>query len=279
MKMIIADSSCDITELNREYKNISYKRVPLSIMIEGNNYIDTAELNIDLMMQHMETYKGKTSSACPSPDAWAEAARDADEIFMIPLSSSLSGSYNSALIAQNMINEEYPDKKVYIVDSLAASGENILLVYKLAELLESGMDFLDVCVKIEDYKSKVKLNFVLFSINNLVKNGRVSKLIGVASNALNMSFVGEASEEGTFKLLHKGRGLAKSIGLMIDDMKKTGYKGGKVIISHALNELGAIKLKENILKNFPNANISIVKCSGLCSYYAERNGFLVGYEI
>ena len=63
-----------------------------------------------------------------------------------------------------------------------------------------------------------------------------------------MSFVGEASEEGTFKLLHKGRGLAKSIGLMIDDMKKAGYKGGKVIISHALNELGAIKVKENILK-------------------------------
>lgn len=279
MIKIIADSSCDITSLDKEYPNISFSRVPLRITVDGVNYVDTEELDVSIMMQHVETFKGKTASACPSPSAWLEASQDADTIFMVTLSSGMSGSYNSALVAQKMIEEENPEKKVYVVDSLAASGKNALIVYKLAEYIAKGMSFLDVCVKIENYKSKLALNFLLFSIDNLIKNGRVGKLTGMAASALNIVLIGVASEEGTLKPLNKARGLSKTIATLVSSMKANGYRKGKVIISHSFNELGAIKLKEAIQKEFGSDKISIVKCSGLCSYYSERNGLLVGYEI
>lgn len=279
MKIVISDSACDITELDKSYENVIFKRVPLSITVENTNYIDTDDLDVDMMMQHFETYNGKTSSACPSPSAWVEAAKNCNEIIMVALSANLSGSYNSAMLAKDIIEEENPNAKVYVVNALSVSGKNALLAYKAAELLSQNIDFLDLCIKLEDYKSNIKTNFVLFSIDNLVKNGRVSKLVGMAANALNMSFVGEASEEGTLKMLHKCRGLTKSINAIVLEMKNNNYNNGKVIISHTVNELGSIKLKEKILETFPNANISIIKCSGLCSYYSERNGLIIGYEI
>lgn len=279
MKKIIADSSCDIASLDKEYKNVSFERVPLTIMIERTSYVDDFNLDINLMMQHMETYKGKSSTACPSPFAWVEASKDADEVFFVTITSGLSGSYNSALVAKDMIEEIDPSKKIYVVDSLATSSKNVLIIHKLAELLEKGVPFEEICGIIENYKNNTKLNFILFSIDNLVKNGRVGKITGIAASALNINLIGEASGEGTLTPLCKGRGLTKSLNLLLNTMKMENYNGGKVVIAHAFNEFGAIKLKENILTDYPKADISIIKCSGLCSYYSERNGILVGYEI
>lgn len=279
MRKIIADSSCDITTLDRQYNNVSFSTVPLSITIENKSYLDDTTLNIEEMMYHMESTKEKTSSACPSPDYWIKESKDANEIFMVPMTSALSGSFNSAVLAKEMILEKEPDKKIYVLDTLSTSGANALIIYKLASLLETTLSFEKICEEIDKYKSKLKLNFILFSINNLVKNGRVNKLAGMAISKLNISLIGEASKEGTLNPLYKARGQNKSIELIIQEMLSNGFKNGKVVISHCFNETGAKKLMEKIKETFGDCKVSIKKASGLVSYYAERNGLLIGYEI
>lgn len=277
MRKIIADSSCDILSLSQNIKNVNYSRVPLSITVGNTNYVDDENLDISIMMEHMEKFKGQSLTACPGPGLWYEAAVDGDEIIMVAITSVLSGSYNSALVAKEMLEDEFPVKKVHVVDTLSAGAMNVLIVEKLAELMDSSLTFEEVVKEIETYKNEVKLNFVLLSIDNFIKNGRVSKIAGLAVNALNINIVGEA-KNGTLNPLHKVRGFKKSLVTLVNDIKQSGLRNGKVVICHSFNDEGANKLKELLLEEFKNIKIRIEKCSGLCSYYAERGGILVGYE-
>ena len=279
MLKIIADSSCDIKEMSNEYKNVLFSTVPLNITINDKTYIDNENLDIISMMNIMESTKGKSTTACPSPELWINESKNADEIFLVPMTNALSGSYNSAMVAKNMILENYPCKKVYVVNTLNTSSGNTLIIEKIASLANENLSFEKICKKIEEYINSIKLTFVLFNINNLIKSGRVNKLAGIAMSALNITLVGEASKEGTLTPLHKVRGQKKSIDLIVQEMIKNGFNKGKVIITHCFNEEGAIKLKEKILNTFGNCKITIQKASGLVSYYAERSGILVGYEI
>lgn len=279
MIKIITDSSCD-KDLLTNIENLTFKRVPLKVTIGNDDYIDSSDLDINLMMENMESFKGKTGSSCPSPDDWVDAARDADEIYMITISSGMSGSFNSANVAKDMILEEFPDKKVTILDSLGTSGSTQLIAEKIIELVKDGNSFEHISKIASEYISKIKLNFALFSIDNLVKNGRVGKIVGIAANAFNISLVGVADDTGHIGVVDKARGVSKSINSLVKQMKENGYNGGKIIIGHCLNEENANKLKEKIKETFSVIkNIEINQLSGLCSYYAERNGLILAYEI
>jgi len=118
----------------------------------------------------------------------------------------------------------------------------------------------------------------LESLSNLVKNGRVSPAVAAVAGILGVRMVGKASDEGTLQPLHKCRGEKKAILTIIKEMKEHGFKGGKVRISHCFNENMANSIKELILSEYPNTDIDICVCSGLCSYYAEKGGVLVGFE-
>lgn len=278
MRKIVADSSCNRLLLPINYENVKYSRVPLSITVNETNYIDDENLNISKMIEHMESFKGASCTACPGPGVWYEACIDSDEIIMVSITSVLSGSYNSALVAKEMIEEEFPEKKIHVVDTLSAGPMNDLIVEKLAQLMDSDLSFDEIVKEIESYKTKVKLNFILLSIDNFIKNGRVSKIVGLAVNTLNINIVGEA-KEGTLNTLHKVRGFKKSLVTLIEDIKQNCLENGKVIISHSFNEEGALKIKDLLLNEFNNLKIKVEECSGLCSYYAERGGILIGYEI
>lgn len=279
MIKIITDSSCD-KDILTNLDNVLFKRVPLKIMIGNDNYLDTSDLDIVDMMKSMESFKGKTASACPSPNDWIEAADDADEVYMISISSGMSGSFNSANIAKNLILEKFPKRKITVIDSLGTSGSVQLCAEKIMDLVKENNKFEYISSIITDYVKKIKLNFALFSVDNLVKNGRVGKIVGFATNTLNISLVGVADETGHIEVVDKTRGLSKSINSLVKQMKQNGYNGGKIIIGHCLNEDNANKLREKIKETFSVIkNIEINQLSGLCSYYAERNGLILAYEI
>ena len=276
---IIADSGCDFREMANLAKDTQFESVPLTIQVENEIFVDDKQLDIDLMMEKMYASSAASKSACPSPDDYLKSFEGADTIFVVTITGTLSGSNNSAQVAKKIFLEEHPDAQIHVIDSLSAGGEVDLLVTKLNELIQQDLSFDEVVEVISRYQEKTKLLFVLAKVDNLVKNGRLSKLLRTVVGLLNIRMVGEASQTGTLELLQKARGSKKALASAIEELLKAGYKGGRLIIAHRNNEKFCQQFSQLIQEKYPQAQIETIPTSGLCSFYAEEGGILMGYEI
>lgn len=275
---IVADSSCDLKELKALTEDTGYERVPLKIISGDYEFVDDGLNDPKELMDMLHESKNSSSSACPAPQEWADAFTKADYTLAITLTSGLSGSYNSALTAKAMVEEEYPDKKIFILDSLSAGPELSLLVYKANELIHQGLEFEEICEKLTEYHENTHLMFMLSNLDTLVKNGRVSKVTAAMVGVMKIRLVGKASEEGTLEVLEKCRGFKKAVTEILARLANAGFRDGRLIIAHMFNEKEAMTLAKAIHVSFPNAHISMMETSGLCSYYAEEKGILIGFE-
>lgn len=271
---IVSDSAADLLNID----GIEYDVAPLTIITDVKQYVDDENLDVELMASELKAYKGRSSTACPGVGNWLNAFGDAEEIIVFTITGGLSGSYNSACLAKNDYEEEHPDRKVFVVDSLSAGPEITLMVEKAAEYIKEGKTFEDVCEQIMEYKKHTKLLFILESLVNFANNGRVSPVVAKATGLLGIRVVGEASEQGDLSVLDKCRGEKKALATIVNYMKQFGYKGGKVSIGNCANETAAARLKEIILNEFEHAKVECHSLRGLCSFYAEQGGVLVGYE-
>lgn len=278
MFKIIADSSCDLPSLAHLAPDLAYGRAPLRILVGDTEYVDEPGLDTRAMMDAVYSFKGKTGSACPSPEEYADHCRTADECYIVTISSNLSGSYNSAVLARDLVLAESPEKKIHIFDSLSAGPELSLIVEEIARLASSGLAFEEVCAQVQRYQQRTALLFQLNSLENLTKNGRVSKMAGMTAKLLGIHMIGIASEVGTVQPLHKCRGTEKTYSLVLQEMRERGFSGGRVILGHAFQEKGAEMMKNMILAEFPSSRITTMPLSGLCCYYAEEGGLLIGFE-
>ena len=276
---IIADSGCDYREIADLANDTSFKSVPLTIQVDSEIFVDDANLDIDDMMEKMYATSTASKSACPSPDDYLRSFEGAENIFVVTITGSLSGSHNSAQLAKKLFLEERPEANIHVIDSLSAGGEVDLIITKLNELIKEGLSFNEIVEAITHYQEKTKLLFVLAKVDNLVKNGRLNKLIGAVVGLLNIRMVGEASKTGTLELLQKARGAKKALTAAVDEVLKAGYKGGRIIIAHRNNEKFCQQFSSLIKEKFPAADISFLPTSGLCSFSAEEGGLLLGYEI
>jgi len=271
---IVADSSSDVLALEK----IPFASVPLKISTAEKEYVDDAGLDIWQMTEDLLRYAGKSGSACPGVGDWVEAFGDASYVFVVTITSNLSGSYASSVVAKQVYEESHPERKVFLIDSLSTGPEMKLIIEKLEELIDSGITYEEVCVGITEYQKHADLLFMLESLQNLANNGRVSHLAAKAVGILGIRVVGRASEVGTLEQLSKCRGEKKGLTALFQYMKDYGFAGGKVRIGHCFNEGAAEKLKEMIRQEFASAKIEILGLRGLTSFYAEKGGLLVGFE-
>ena len=147
----------------------------------------------------------------------------------------MSGSYTSAIVAQKMLKEEDENVNIHVINTLSAGGQNDLFLLKINELIKEGLSW-SSSSKNEWISKKIQSLFLqLEKVDNLVKNGRLNKLVGAVIGMLNIRLVGNASPEGTLNLLHKAKGQKKAVQAVWAEMKKNGYKGGRVVISHCSN--------------------------------------------
>lgn len=275
---IVADSGCDYRQLAQLAPDTEFVSVPLSIQIGDQTFVDEASLDIDQMVSVMQSTSEAATSACPSTQAYEEAFAGAENVIVVTITGGLSGSFNAARVARDMYLEEHPDAKIHLLDSLSAGGEMDLLVTEINRLIASGLEFEEVVSAITTYQENSKLLFVLAKVDNLVKNGRLSKLVGAVVGLLNIRMVGEASSEGKLELLQKARGHKKSVTAAWEEMKKAGYKGGRIIMAHRNNDKFFQQFSDLVKETYPEASIEEVATSGLCSFYAEEGGLLMGYE-
>ncbi|HFI0451533.1 TPA: DegV family protein [Streptococcus suis] len=276
---IVVDSGCDYRQLKNLAPDTEFISVPLTIQVGDQAFVDDANLDIDHMMEVMEASKSAAGSACPSPQAYQAAYEGAENIIVMTITGGLSGSFNAARVARDMYVEEHPEVNIHLIDSLSAGGEMDLIVDEINRLITTGMEFDELVQAITTYQENSKLLFVLAKVDNLVKNGRLSKLVGTVVGLLNIRMVGEASSEGKLELLQKARGHKKSVAATFEEMKKAGYNGGRIVMAHRNNDKFFQQFSELVKSTFPNAIVDQVATSGLCSFYAEDGGLLMGYEI
>ena len=270
---IVADSSSNLPGL----EGVAYASVPLKIVTTEKEYVDDAGLDTALMMQELAAYKGRSGTACPNVGEWLEAFGQAENVFAVTITSSLSGCYNACVQAKAAY-EETPGRRVCCLDTLSTGPEMVLIIEKLRALIAAGLDFDQIERSIREYMKHTHLVFMLESVDNLAKNGRVSPLIARAVGVLGIRIVGKASDEGTLQQLHKCRGENRGLDTMLREMEERGYKGGRASIGHCCNEPAALALRDRIRARYPQAEISILPFAGICSYYGEKGAVLAGFE-
>lgn len=271
---IVADSSANLMEMT----SVPFDSAPLKIITAQREFVDDRTLDLEEMLHYFHSYKGRSQTSCPNPQDWLKAFGDGEDIFCITITSGLSGSYNAALVAKEMYESENPGRRVFVIDSLSAGPELTLLAQKLEQLIGEGKTFEEICAYMPEYQKKTGLLFMLESLNNFAANGRVSPAVAKIAGVLGIRIVGKASDQGTLESMDKCRGEAKSLSAILKHLKESGLRKGKVLLHHCLNEGAANRLKEMIQTELPEVAVKIGKNLGLCSYYAEIGGLLVGYE-
>lgn len=274
MVKYVADSSCDI--MTGYYDN--FYSIPLTISTDEKEFVDNSELKVSEMLDYLVGYKGRSYSACPSPDGWLKAFEGADEIYVVTITSKLSGAYSSANIAKEMYLSDHPEAKICIIDTLSTGPEMRLMLEKIMELKSRGLEFEQVEKEVREYLQSTRLFFVLKSLHNLAQNGRINKAVAAAIGMLHIGILGTASEEGDIEPINKCRGDKKTVLGAVEEMKKAGYSGGKVRMCYVENDELARAIEAKIKQEFAEADIVIYPAGGLCSYYAERGGLIIGCE-
>ena len=230
------------------------------------------------MATTLRTYKGKTSTSCPNVGDWLAAYEGADEVYAITITGTLSGSCNAAQLAAEEYQQENPGKRVFVLDSLSTGPEQVLLAEHLRDELAAGKEFDTICEEMLRYHKHTHLLFSLESLANLARNGRVKPAVAAVARMLGIRVIGQASEAGELDVICKTRGEHGALERIVLELKEHGYTNGKVNISHCGNPAAAERLKHMIEAVFEGARVVVTECGGLCSYYAELGGLLIGYE-
>ena len=271
---IAADSSCNLLALD----GADFVSVPLTIRTDAEEFRDDASLDVDAMVAALRATKGRSYSACPNIAQWEEAFGERGDVIAFTITSGLSGSYNAACAAKEICRQRDPSRRIHVVDSLSAGPEIALLIEKALSETRAGADFDGVRRAVQDYRERTRLLFALESMHNHAQNGRVNRLVATMAGVLGIRAVGQASAEGTLEMLGKARGARRTRQLMLSEMERLGYRGGSARIGHCQNVTLALEIRDEIRRRFPAADAQIHPLRGLCSYYAERGGIMLGFE-
>ncbi len=248
----------------------------------GHEFVDTLDLDIQSMLDEMQQ-SSSLKTNCPSISDYAKFMYDQDECFVITLASFLSGSYNSAVAARDMVLEEFPSKKIHIFDSLNASAGELLLALYIHELDEAGCSFDEIREKGEAYLQNIATIFVLEDLGNLIKNGRISKIAERVATILSIYPVLYKRKAKEIKIACKVRGHGNALNRMVEYIsewtKGKPQKSLTMTMSHCEASERAKSIKTRILETCEAIkDVIIVPVSGLSAVYANRGGIILSFE-
>lgn len=272
---IVSDSSSDLLEL----PDVDYRTVPLKVMFGSHEYVDEPGTDVEHMVLTLQEHQGPSTTSCPNTQEWLDAFEGSDEVFAVTISSGLSASYEAAAMARDMYLRSNPGAKVHIFDSHATGPVERLIIEKLRAGVLAGKPYDQIEAETVKYQKSIRILYSLESLNNLARNGRVNAHIARIAGALNIRVIGHASDEGKVELLHRCRGEQRALKAIVAEMQERGCAGGTVYIDHCLNSRAALALKARMEEAFPGIDVRIEPCGVLCSYYADKGGLIIGYEV
>ena len=274
---IIGDSCTDLPDALKEDSH--FMLVPLTLIVDDVSIIDNKSFNQKDFIGKVKASPNSPKSACPSPEDYMKHFDFEGDIYIVTLSSQLSGSYNSAELAKKLYLEEHPKKKIEVFDSRSASVGQTLIAMKIKELIEQKLSFEAIVEKVHAFRDSLKTKFVLESLDTLRKNGRLSGLQAIIASALNIKPVMGATPEGSICKLDQARGITKALIHMAKSIEEDVIKPSERIlgIAHCNNRERAEFIKDEILKRIPFKDCFIVDTAGVSTMYANEGGIIAAY--
>lgn len=274
---IVCDSCTDLSiDLK---KNPDFCTVPLMLHVNGRDFIDDETFNQSEFLAAMKASNTCPKSSCPSPESYMQHFDDADDIYVITLSSQLSGSYNSACLAKDLYLEDHSNKNILVIDSKSASVGQTLIALKIEELGKRGKTFAEITTEILKFRDDMGTKFVLESLDNLRKNGRLSNIQAIIASALNIKPIMGSTPEGTITKVDQARGMKRALAAMAKVIAEEVIDAEKKVlgIAHCNCRERAEQVKEEVLKLKKFKEVFIVDTAGVSSLYANDGGIVVCY--
>lgn len=273
---VIVDSCGEFTE--EMERDAHFVHVALRLNIDGEEFVDDESFDQLDFLKKMKASPNCPKSSCPSPEAYREAFDcGAEHLYAVTLSAELSGSYNSAELGRNLYLEDHPDRKVHVFNSCSASIGETRIAQRIQECEEAGMDFDAVVKDVEQFILNMHTYFVLESLDNLRKNGRLSLVKALVASALNIKPVMGATNQGEIIQLGQARGMQKALRSMVETMaSEIRDPADKVLgIAHCNNRERAEYVKEEVKKLLKVKDIIITDTGGVSTLYASQGGIIM----
>lgn len=273
---IVVDSCGEFTEEMK--KDPHFVHAPLHLYIDEEQFVDDDTFDRLDFLKKMNASPNCPKSSCPSPEVYREAFDcGADHLYAVTLSAELSGSYNSAVLGGGLFQEDHPEAKVHIFNSCSASVGETLIARKIQECEEAGMEFEEVVKTVEQFALNMHTYFVLESLDNLRKNGRLSLVKALVASALNIKPYMGATDQGQIIQLGQARGIQKALRKMVEAMAaEVKNPEEKVLaLTHCNNRERAEFVKEEIQKLIKVKDILILETSGVSTLYAAEGGIIM----
>lgn len=272
---IVVDSCCELPE--KLLSDERFERVPLGIEVGDYSILDDESFDQAEFLRKVAAYPKCPKSSCPSPERFMESyGAEVDHVYVVTLSSHLSGSYNSAMLGKKLYEEKYGKKQIHVVDSESASGGEAQIALKLEELEEAGYPFEQIVEKIEAYRDSVQTYFVLDNLETLRKNGRLSGVKALVASTLSIKPV-MGADKGEIIQRSQTIGIKKALGklaeLAASEVKEP--EGRRLIITHCNAPDRAKLVKEHILAQVSFKECIVMDTRGISSMYANDGGVIV----
>ncbi|MDW5300245.1 MAG: DegV family protein [Sedimentibacter sp.] len=274
MKSNLVVDSC--VDFNEDTENI--ERVPFRILIENEEIIDE-ELDINELIRKMKNTSSQIKTACAPPDDFINKLKKETTNFVVTISSQLSGSYNSAIVSVETMKEKFPETIVHVIDSKSAAAGESLVAVKVKQLIEENFNASEIIEQTNKYVSKLKTFFILDSLDNLAKNGRITNFKAILANIMHIVPIMGEDGEGKIVLKEQVRGKKKAFARLVDMLSEYNIDFENTIlgITHVNCLEKAEKLRDEIKKRYPFKDIKIFKSSGLSTVYADDGGIVIAF--
>lgn len=274
---IIVDSCCDVNSEMKEAMNLEL--VPLVLSLEDKNYIDDESLNIKQYINDMAECKTPPKTACPSPETYMNKYKGKEHTFVVTLSSALSGSYNSAVLAKNIFLEEVGNKFIHVFDSLSASAGETIIALKIQELAKLNISESEIVDKVSKYIKEMKTFFLLESLDHLVKNGRINPIVAKIASMLSIKPIMGGDETGNIKVVDKIRGYKKALIRLAEIIGEEGKNLEEKVLGIAYCNCceRALEFKEEVLKRYKFKDIILMEMGGVSTTYADDGGIVIAF--
>lgn len=275
---IVVDSCCDLT--GQMLKDPHFVKVPLTIRSNGSSFIDNETFDQADLLWAMKQSDDAPATACPSPQSYLDAYQgpEDEDVYVVTLSALLSGSHNSAEQAKLLMEEDHPNKNVYVFNSCSASSGEVLVALKVRELAESGAPFKHVVREVEQFIYQMQTMFVLETLENLRKNGRLTRLQSVITGALKIKLLMGGTPEGEIYKIGQMLSMKQALSKMVDRMAADpAHEGRTLVICHCNCLDRAFQVKEMCEQRCKFGSIIITEAGGVTSVYANDGGIVVAY--
>ena len=273
---IVVDSCCELPDQFRKDPRVEI--VPLGLEVGDYRIMDDENFDQELFLKKVAECPVCPRSSCPSPERYMQACEtEADHVYIVTLSSNLSGSHNSALLGKNLCQEKHGEKQIHVVDSRSASCGETQIAMKAMELEEQGLPFETIVERLEAFRSGMHTYFVLDNLETLRKNGRLTGVKALVASTLNIKPVMAGTREGTIEQIGQGIGIRKALQKLADAVAKSAQQSQEkvLMITHCNNRERAEYVKDLILEKIRVKDVLVMDTAGISSMYANDGGVIV----